>query len=255
VILANELAAATLAEIGDSAVHYLIGSLHDHDTKRREAAVWLAGRVADPRLAAPLVSDLLDDPETSVRVAAAVALGAIGTAETVEPLVAAGRDAVNQVRDAAEVSLGQLTDPEALGLLHAIRSATVEAQTKAPVPAPRAARHVLVVCPGTLFQAEQRARLSAAFALDSSVGVSGVAAVYTHGEGGRDVIRAEVERGVWTDVVDLDGSWLLFCPEDTLSFVKADRAVMRVVRLVDAATWEGAEDKARLLAGIGSDAG
>ena len=83
-----------------------------HWRVRRDAAEAL-GQIGDARAVGPLIAALRDDI-SSVRQAAAEALGQIGDTSAVEPLIAALRAASLGVRRAAADALGQIGDRRAL---------------------------------------------------------------------------------------------------------------------------------------------
>ena len=95
-----------------------------HWRVRRDAAEAL-GQIGDARAVGPLIAALRDDI-SSVRQAAAEALGQIGDTSAVEPLIAALRDASLGVRRAAADALGQIGDRRALEpLVAALREASL----------------------------------------------------------------------------------------------------------------------------------
>jgi hypothetical protein len=209
-------------------------ALKDNDDLIREAAARILGEIGDPRAVEPLGEALRAEPETRVRRVQVDALAKIGDPAAVELLKLALTDQSKLVRRDAAWLL------EDLGA--------------APAPHPKSAPggHVLVVCGGTLASAQRLTLLFTDLIHDPSAGVSGVAPVYTHSEEGADVIRAETGKGgEWTDITDLGGRWLLFCPQDTLPYVKHDWEVMsRLSEIVDEATWDRADDKAELVSSI-----
>lgn len=247
---ARHAAAEALGELGDAAVKPLIAAIGDAALAGTNAAQAIGERAAlvlgerpdqggPDALPAWLacigaergMSDL-------ARAAAWKAVDQLGTAEVFAAIYRGEAGEGDVVRSGAAKALSQAEVDEALSL------------DKLGAPASSHGGHLLIVCGGTLSHAGALAHLYTGLAQDlSGTAISGVAPVYTHGEGGKDVIRAQTdEEGVWTDVVDLQGVWILFCPEDTLAYVKQDQSVMsRVARIVDEATWDGAEDKAQLL--------
>ena len=84
---------------------------------RRDAAVAL-GQIGDASAVAPLMS-ALKSPAVDVRKSAAEALGQIGDRGAAEPLIAALKDASWSVRRAAADALGQIRDPSAIEGLRA----------------------------------------------------------------------------------------------------------------------------------------
>ena len=90
---------------------------------RRDAAVAL-GQIGDAEAVEPLVAGLRDD-NPSVRLAAAEALGRIGDAGALVPLIAALKSPAVDIRKAAAESLGQIGDAGSLGpLTAALRDAS-----------------------------------------------------------------------------------------------------------------------------------
>jgi len=79
---------------------------------RRDAAAAL-GEIGDADAVEPLMAALEDD-SASVRIAVIAALGRIGDPAAVEPLMAAIRSQAVDIRKAAADSLGQIGDPRAL---------------------------------------------------------------------------------------------------------------------------------------------
>ena len=90
---------------------------------RRDAAVAL-GQIGDADAVEPLIAGLKDD-NPSVRLAAAEALGEIGDAGALGPLIAALKSPAVDVRKAAAESLGQIGDAGSLGpLMAALKDAS-----------------------------------------------------------------------------------------------------------------------------------
>jgi HEAT repeat protein len=89
----------------------LIKALGDVEPEIRLAAVRALGALGDARAVEPLVAILEGGGDSLLRQAAAEALGALGDARAVEPLTAALRDAVRAVRRAAAAALGRCGPP------------------------------------------------------------------------------------------------------------------------------------------------
>ena len=90
---------------------------------RRDAAVAL-GQIGDADAVEPLIAGLKDD-NPSVRRAAAEALGQIGDAAALGPLIAALKSAAVDVRKTAAEALGQIGDAGSLGpLMAALKDAS-----------------------------------------------------------------------------------------------------------------------------------
>ena len=115
----RQVAAETLGRIGDSrALEPLMAGLGDHESDVRKAATealeridpnWARSRAASR--AVPIVLEALNHKNSAVRQTAAAALGKIGDARAVEPLVAALEDSVSDVRREAATELDRI-DPD-----------------------------------------------------------------------------------------------------------------------------------------------
>lgn len=86
---------------------------HKEFTSVRQAAAVALGEIGDPQTVQPLVT-VLKDAERSVRIAAAEALGKIKEASAVQPLSLALSDKEGEVREAAAQALGQIGDGRAI---------------------------------------------------------------------------------------------------------------------------------------------
>ena len=101
-------------EIGAPAIEPLIAALKDGTWLAIEAAAEALGRIGDARAIEPLLGTLQDAGKSlsdGVRRATVDALGRIGDAHAVEPLVAALQDNDEQVRNAANSALVQIGVP------------------------------------------------------------------------------------------------------------------------------------------------
>jgi len=94
-----------LGRLGDTAaVPAVIDALTDEDARVRHRACRACGALADPRAVPALTARLEDGPR--VRVAAASALGSIGTDEALTPLIELLDDADESIRRIAASALG-----------------------------------------------------------------------------------------------------------------------------------------------------
>jgi HEAT repeat protein len=110
-------ATEALAQMGEPAVGPLIAALrHENDRTRTQAARAL-GSIGDARAVEPLMTVLREDKTPIVRANAAYALGDLGDARAVEPLLGALED--ESVRAPAATALGQIGDPRAVEPLRA----------------------------------------------------------------------------------------------------------------------------------------
>ncbi len=98
----------------------------------RARAAILVGNTGNPRHA-PAVLELLQDPDATVRAAAATALGRLGAGAAVQPLTALLQQATQplEVRTAAARSLALLAAPEAAPVLIALLQAPSDPQEAA----------------------------------------------------------------------------------------------------------------------------
>ena len=108
--------AATLAEIGGSAVDSLITLLNHDNVFVRWYCADALGMTKSEKAIQPL-ADLLDDPDHNVRKAAAGALGSIGSPKSIPILIAAFQDPNKGVESSAARSLGMLKAREAVPAL------------------------------------------------------------------------------------------------------------------------------------------
>lgn len=102
-----------LRVIGDPAVASLLEALGDADPAVRHYLAFTLGFFDDPRVTDPLLRLFRDDPDVSVRCAAAEALGRRETPEAVDVLIAALGEADPKVRQSSAYSLGLIGDPRA----------------------------------------------------------------------------------------------------------------------------------------------
>lgn len=111
----RERAASTLGDIRSrNASDALAESLRDKMAEvRRSAAKALSG-VRDRKTVPALIAVLREDPDWVVREKAAQALGAIRTPPCFDPLIHALGDSMQPVRDAACLALGELGDARAI---------------------------------------------------------------------------------------------------------------------------------------------
>ncbi len=92
-------ARALIGQVGSDALPTLIRASADQDAEVRQAVVAALGELGDARAIPPLLDRLAHDPADSVRAEAAFRLGKIGTADLVWPLrQAAMSDKDAQVR-------------------------------------------------------------------------------------------------------------------------------------------------------------
>jgi HEAT repeat protein len=94
----------------------LAQALQDPDATVRLKAATALGWLGDPR-AAHALADALSDPDERCRSAAALALGMLGTPAALKPLAMALADPSITVRQSAADALGQLANPVATDLL------------------------------------------------------------------------------------------------------------------------------------------
>jgi len=119
-----------------------IEDLTSENPRQRSFAVQELGKLRAPQAVSALVALLQKDVNTYVRSASAEALGHIGDAQAVFPLMDALHDSCSFVRRSAAISLGQLKAKEAQGaLLYAlkdpnfyVRRAAINAIGKLDVP-------------------------------------------------------------------------------------------------------------------------
>ena len=105
--------AEDLVKLGPSAVGELIRALRDRDSSVRFAAAFALGYLGDARGVEPLIAVLKEEDE-DVRCSAAWALGELGDARGVEPLIAALKDKDEPMRIRAAEALGKLGDARAV---------------------------------------------------------------------------------------------------------------------------------------------
>jgi HEAT repeat protein len=147
-VVVRSRAADALGKIGDSgAVEPLVATLTDKDLalrdERETSAVFKAIGSIDPSRTAAL-NTMLDDQSGFVRTHAAAALGSIGDARAVEPLVTALKDPQHLLRQVAADALGAIGDARAIEPLQAALSDADEAVREA---AARAVQSFSVLSP------------------------------------------------------------------------------------------------------------
>jgi HEAT repeat protein len=127
----DEAAAKALVKIGKPAVPQLLPCLTDEDPWVRERAVWILGKLKDPRAIDGLIAALRDD-DSDVRWLAALALGELKDRRAVEPLITALSDAYQNVRKEAAGALGAIGDTRATaGLIPLLKDANWKIRVQA----------------------------------------------------------------------------------------------------------------------------
>ena len=107
-----------LVRIGQPAVKPLIMSLSDYDDwSVRIAAILALGAIGDERAVEPLLGILRTDSHQNVQAAAAIALGWLADARVTATLVDAAKTGDSQVRAAAALGLGGANDPNVVQTL------------------------------------------------------------------------------------------------------------------------------------------
>jgi HEAT repeat protein len=110
-------AAWIILKFGRDAVSPLIAALRDKDKFVRARAALALGGLGDARAVSPLITALQEDTNTDVRQNAAEALGRLGNARAVTPLLTALEDRNIAVRGKAADALGELGDARAIASL------------------------------------------------------------------------------------------------------------------------------------------
>jgi HEAT repeat protein len=111
-------AALILGEIKDrSAAPPLLAALSTGNSSLRYSVVYALGEIKDASAVAPVAAVLKGDPEAENRRGAADALGMIGDAGAIEPLIAATADTDSTVRRMAAGALGRINNPRAANFL------------------------------------------------------------------------------------------------------------------------------------------
>jgi HEAT repeat protein len=105
-----------LDKIGEPAVFPLIEALKSDNKDRVKTASRILGDIKDKRAVKPL-SDLLDNPDYTVRANACASLGKIGDTTVLNEVMFLLNDSVEVVRKSAAVSLGDLNNPGAIDAL------------------------------------------------------------------------------------------------------------------------------------------
>ena len=108
-----------LPKLGNAAVGPLVTALKDKNPDVRRYAIFVLGKIAEPRSVDPLIR-VLDDENAGVRSSAAEALGPLNDDRAVHPLICRLGDKDSQVRASAAQSLGAIRDPRALPALKAL---------------------------------------------------------------------------------------------------------------------------------------
>jgi len=125
-------AAVELSRLGPAAVEPLIGALGHDAPAIRLGAVRALGQIGDARAVAPLIAVLAADEDEEVRSAAASALGWIGDARAIGPLSEALGDPSAEIRRNAVLGLGALDDEQAIApLADALENEDREVRTAA----------------------------------------------------------------------------------------------------------------------------
>ncbi len=111
--LVRESAGSALPSVGEAAVPALIAALTDKASRIRVGAAYALGGLKSAEAVAPLGRTLVEDPESSVRVAAVSALRTMGEAArpAMPQLVTALKDENPKVRERAEYVLVNLGQP------------------------------------------------------------------------------------------------------------------------------------------------
>lgn len=111
----------SLISIGDPAVEPLINILHDTDGNVRVYGASALGSIGDARAVEPLINLLLNDNDWMVRKDAGYALGSIGDARAIEPLTKALHDKDDPVIGAAIRILGSFGESAVEPLTNALQ--------------------------------------------------------------------------------------------------------------------------------------
>ncbi|MBN1825308.1 MAG: HEAT repeat domain-containing protein [Candidatus Eisenbacteria bacterium] len=111
-----------LRVLGVPAVGPLLGALDNETPEVRHYVSFTLGFFDDPRVVDALLGVFRSDPETSVRCAAAEALGRLESAEAVDPLLDALKVGDAKIRQSAAYALGLVGDPRARPALEKAKS-------------------------------------------------------------------------------------------------------------------------------------
>jgi HEAT repeat protein len=111
-----------LRVLGEPSVGPLLAALEDASPDVRHYVAFTLGFFDDPRVPGSLLTLFRSDPETSVRCAAAEALGRLQSLDAIDPLIAALSEAAPEIRQSAAYSLGLIGDPRARPALEQAKS-------------------------------------------------------------------------------------------------------------------------------------
>ena len=115
-----ECTANALGRIGELVVEPLIKALGDENETVRLGAVFVLGKLGDPRAVEPLIGRTLGDENEKVRMCAAILLAEIGDEDVVKLLIKALRDENETVLGCAVNALGQIGEPAVEPLIKAL---------------------------------------------------------------------------------------------------------------------------------------
>ncbi len=108
-----------IVRMGAEAVPHLVEGLEHQSWERRQLSASLLGKIGDPAAVDPLCAAVLGDDDYDVRVAAAGALGWIRSSAALQPLCSALNDDNSNIRWAAAVALARIGDRQAAVALKA----------------------------------------------------------------------------------------------------------------------------------------
>ncbi len=110
-------AVRALGQLNNSDVEPLIQALKYEDRMIRASAAMALGHLGDARAVGPLIQTLKDDEDWLVRTSSAEALGKLNDTRAIEPLIKAFKDEDSGVRLYAAEALAELNDTGAVDLL------------------------------------------------------------------------------------------------------------------------------------------